>query len=252
MSKIRVIARIDIKNEYVIKGIQFDGLRKLGNPNKFAKKYYDQGIDEIFLMDAVASLYDRNNLSHIINEACKEVFVPITVGGGIRNLDDIKSALHAGASKVAINTQAIKNPEFITKAAAIFGSQCIVGSIEAKRNKGSWEAYIDNGRERTGKDAIEWAKTLQALGAGEVMITSVDKEGTKTGFDIELIKELSGIKIPLVISGGVGNHSHIEEVCKSCSFDGVAVGTVLHYDLMNVYDIKKVMNSAGLRVRSCL
>jgi len=250
MSKIRLIARIDIKNEYVIKGVQFEGLRKLGNPNEFAKKYYDQGIDEIVMMDAVASLYDRNNLSEIIDKACKEVFVPITVGGGIRKIADVKSALHSGASKVVINTQAIKNPQFITQAAKIFGRQCIVGSIEAKKINDSWEAYIDNGRERTGINAIEWAFKLQDLGAGEIMITSVDKEGTKSGLDLSLIQQLEKLKIPLVVSGGIGNLSHIKAACTSTKFEGLAIGSIIHYGMSDIKSIKKIMKVSGLRVRS--
>jgi len=250
MSKIRLIARIDIKGENVIKGIQFDGLRKLGNPNEFAKKYYKDGIDEIFFMDAVASLYDRNGLYDIIDQACKEVFIPITVGGGIRTIEDIKMALDAGADKVAINTQAIKNPEFIKKASRMFGRQCIVGSIETKKRGEKWEAYIDNGREKTGKDVEEWAAELEDLGVGEIMLTSVDRDGTQQGFDIELIKSMCGkVTVPLIVSGGAGNLSHINDICKAACFDGLVIGSVLHYEKSDIFSIKNEMRQHNLRVR---
>ena len=250
MSKTRLIARIDIKNEYVIKGIQFDGLRKLGNPNQFAKEYYNSGIDEIIFIDAVASLYDRNSLYNIIDKACKEVFIPITVGGGIRKIEDITLALEAGADKVSINTQAVKDPQFISQSAKIFGKQCVVASIEAKRKNNDWEAYIDNGREPTGKSVVEWAKELENLGAGEILLTSVDKDGTRDGLDIDLINQVSSVlSIPLVVSGGAGNIEHIDEVCKKAKFDGLAVASILHYNINNVEDIKNVMLKNNLRVR---
>jgi cyclase len=173
MSKSRLIARIDVKNEFVIKGIHLEGLRKVGDPIDLANNYYQDGIDEIIFMDAVASLYGRNNLFHIIEEACKKVFVPITIGGGIRCINDIELALKSGADKISLNTQAIKTPSIITEASRIYGSQCIIGSIEAKRKGNSWEAYVDNGREETGIDAIDWACKLEQLGAGELMITSI-------------------------------------------------------------------------------
>ena len=158
MNKKRIIARIDVKNEYAIKGIHLEGLRKVGNPNEMAKKYYNEGIDEIIFMDAVAAYYDRNSLTEIINKACENIFVPITVGGGIRKIKDIQIALNAGADKIAINTQAVKDPNFLTRASEIFGSQCIVSSIDAKKNSDNkWEVYVDNGREQTGIDVIEWA-----------------------------------------------------------------------------------------------
>ena len=252
MKKIRVIARIDVKNEHAIKGIHLEGLRKVGDPNVMAKKYYDSGIDEIIFMDAVAAYYDRNNLSHIIEKACQDVFVPITVGGGIRTIEDIQCALNAGADKVAINTRAIQDPDFIEKASKIFGSQCIVASIEAKRiSAGKWEAYIENGREPTGKDVVDWAKRLVKLGAGEIMLTSVDAEGTKKGFDLELSEIVSkAVSIPVIASGGAGKSEHIEELLTSTVVDAVAVASVLHYDLLKVSEIKKNLLTNDIKVRS--
>jgi cyclase len=253
MNKIRVIARIDVKNEYAIKGIHLEGLRKVGDPNLLAKKYYDGGIDEIVFMDAVAAYYDRNSLSHIIEKACKDVFVPITVGGGIRTLEDIQTALNSGADKVAINTMALKDPEFISKASKVFGSQCIVASIDAKklRDKNQWEAYFDNGREPSGKDVVEWAKELEALGAGEIMLTSIDSEGTKKGFDLELCQQIAkAVSIPVLASGGAGSAKHTIDLLEAANVDAIVLASVLHYNLASVNDIKSAMKEKNIKVRT--
>jgi imidazole glycerol-phosphate synthase subunit HisF len=252
MSKIRVIARIDVKNDYVIKGIHLEGLRKVGKPNDLARKYYRNGIDEIVFMDAVAAYYDRNSLSHIIEEACKEVFVPITVGGGIRDVKDIQNALNAGADKVAINTKAIHKPEFIEQASKIFGSQCVVLSIDAKRvSEGKWEAYTDNGREPSGLDVIGWAKRAQQLGAGEILLTSIDAEGTKKGFDEALNYAVANVvTIPVIASGGAGKADHISSLLNNSSVDAVAVASVLHYDIHEVKDLKQQLHNHGHKVRA--
>ncbi|MFD0939076.1 imidazole glycerol phosphate synthase subunit HisF [Pedobacter boryungensis] len=250
MSKKRLIARIDVKNEFVIKGIHLEGLRKVGDPFELARRYYHDGIDEIIFMDAVASLYGRNNLFHIIEQACKEVFVPITIGGGIRSINDIEMALKSGADKISLNTQAIKTPNIITEASRIYGSQCIVGSIEAKRKGNSWEAYVDNGREETGIDAIEWACKLEQLGAGELMVTSIDQEGTKRGFEIPLIEKIAAkVSIPVIASGGAGNPSHVANLCKQTKVSAVAIAAILHYNSFTVGDIKKAMDADGIKVR---
>ncbi|MFN3666183.1 MAG: imidazole glycerol phosphate synthase subunit HisF [Sediminibacterium sp.] len=250
MIKKRIIARIDVKNEYVIKGIHLEGLRKVGDPNELAVKYYQQGIDEIVFMDAVASLYERNNIFPIIEKACKDVFIPITIGGGIRRVADIEKALKSGADKIAINTQAIKTPQIIKEASRIYGSQCIVASIEAKKKGNSWEAYIDNGREETGVDVLEWATRLEELGAGEIMITSVDKEGTKKGFDIELTKKITErLSIPVIASGGAGNIIHIEELCNNTDASGIAIASVLHYNFLDIGQIKSRLHAKGINIR---
>lgn len=251
MNKIRIIARLDVKNEHVIKGIHLEGLRKVGNPNELAKKYYEQGADEVVFMDAVAAYYDRNSLSDIIKLACKDVFIPITVGGGIRTIEDIQTALNAGADKVAINTKAIGDPEFIKQASRIFGSQCIVLSIVAKKiSENKWEAYTDNGREPTGIDVIEWAKKVEKLGAGEIMLTSIDKEGTKKGFDIELNKAVSqAVLIPVISSGGAGKDQDIVSLVSSAHVDAVSVASLLHYDISTISQIKSSLNGNGIKVR---
>lgn len=251
MSKNRVISRIDVKNEFVIKGIHLEGLRKVGDPNELAKKYYDSGIDEIVFMDAVAAYYDRNSLSHIIEKACSDVFVPITVGGGIRTIQNIQTALTSGADKVAINTQSVKDPNFIRHASKTFGSQCIVSSVDAMRiGDDKWEVYVDNGREPTGLDVIEWVKKLESLGAGEIMLTSIDSEGTKKGFDLELNKAIGeAVSIPVIASGGAGRVSDITELMVESNVDAVAVASLLHYDLATISDIKLGLSAEGIKVR---
>ena len=238
----RVIARLDVKNNYVIKGIQLEGLRKIGDPLELAKRYSEQGADEIIFMDAVASLYGRNNLFHIINKACEEVFIPITIGGGIRSLNDIEQALKSGADKIALNTAAIKNPDFIKEASRIYGSQCIVGSIEAKAKGGHWEAYVDNGREETGLNVLEWAKKLEDLGVGEIMITSIDRDGTKKGFDKPLVNAINSlVHVPVIASGGAGKSEDLIGLNELCHGDlsAAAFATVLHYDLETILTLKK-------------
>jgi cyclase len=250
MEKLRLIARLDIKNEYVIKGIHLEGLRKIGDPIQMAKAYYEDGADEILMMDAVASLYERNNLFHIIEKACEQVFVPITIGGGIRSLDDINGALKAGADKIALNTAAVRNPDFITEASRVFGSQCIVGSIEAKKRGNSWEVYIDSGREETGLDVVEWAKRLEDLGCGEIMLTSVDKDGTKQGFDIPLIESVyKNISLPLIACSGAGNVKHFTDVTDKVKVGALATASVLHYKTATISQIKKGLHERGIETR---
>ncbi len=251
MNKVRIIARIDVKNEFAIKGIHLEGLRKVGNPNTMARNYYNDGIDEIVFMDAVAAYYDRNSLSELIQEACADVFIPITVGGGIRTIDDIKNALKNGADKVAINTKAVQNPDFIIQSSKIFGSQCIVSSIEAKLIKdGKWEVYTDNGREPTGKDVVEWAKFVEELGAGEIMLTSIDKEGTKKGFDIDLYKSVAqSVSIPIIASGGMGQSIDAVELLENADINAIATASVLHYKIESIQDIKNTLLEHQIKVR---
>lgn len=251
MKNIRLIARLDIKGSNLIKGIQLEGLRKIGNPNTFAKQYYEQGIDEILYIDIVASLYNRNNLSDIVMECTKDVFVPITVGGGIRSLEDVNKLLHCGADKIAINTGAIKKPELIHEVSDKYGSQCMVLSIQAKKiAEGKWEAYYDNGREKTGIDVVEWAKEGYKLGAGEILLTSVDREGTKRGFDIELVRAVSDVvPIPVIASGGMGNPKDFSKVVIEGHADAVAVASLLHYGQYNVAKLKEQAVWDGINVR---
>ncbi len=227
----RIIARLDIKGPNLVKGIHLEGIRVLGSPELFAKYYYETGADELMYMDVVASLYNRNSLHDIIAKTAKQVFIPLTVGGGIRTLEDIRKVLRAGADKVALNTAAIKNPKIIQQAANMFGSSTIVISIEAKRMPdGSYEAYTDNGRERTGVEAIGWAKRSASLGAGEVVITSIDREGTGKGFDLELTKRVTEeVSVPVIACGGAGRAHDVIDVFAKGQADAVSLASLLHY-----------------------
>jgi cyclase len=236
----RLIGRIDIKNEYVIKGIQMEGLRKIGDPIYIASNLYKQGIDELIFMDAVASLYGRNNLFNIINKACEHIFIPITIGGGIRSLEDIENALHSGADKVAINSAAVRNEKLIKEASKTYGSQAIIGSIEAKKNQNNWEIYIDSGREPTGIDAIKWALQLETLGIGELLVTSIDCDGTKKGFDIELSSQISSVvDVPVIVGGGCGKLSHLDDLLvNNTTIDAISIASMFHYKLVSVHETK--------------
>lgn len=229
-SIVRIIPRLDIKGPNLVKGIHLEGLRVLGKPEDFARYYYENGADELMFMDVVASLYERNSLNDIISRTAKEIFIPLTVGGGIRTLDDIKNVLRAGADKVSINTAAIKKPNFIKEAALKFGSSTIVLVIEAiKQPDNKYFAYTDNGREHTGVEVVEWAQRAEELGAGEIVITSVDKEGTGHGFDIELIKSISNaVSVPVIAHGGAGKISDFDNVFKH-DVSAVTLASVLHY-----------------------
>jgi imidazole glycerol-phosphate synthase subunit HisF len=233
----RVIARLDVKGPNLVKGIHMEGLRVLGKPDSFATLYYEQGIDELVYIDVVASLYQRNSLLDIIERTSRRIFIPLTVGGGIRTTEDIRRVLKAGADKVALNTAIIKRPEFISEAAQRFGSSTIVASIEAiRRADGSYEAYTDNGRERTGVDVLEWSVRVAELGAGEIMVTSIDREGTGRGFDCELTSRIAGtVNIPVIACGGAGNVDHLVEVLLKGQADAVCLASLLHYNVLRHY-----------------
>ncbi len=251
MAGIRLIARLDIKGPNLIKGIQLEGVRKVGDPNAFAIRYYDQGADEILYMDAVASLYNRELLFDIVRRTARDVFVPITVGGGIRSVDQARDILRSGADKVAINTAATHRPELIAEMAECFGSQCMVLQIDAKLNRGEgWEVYRDGGREHTGLDAIEWAMRAQELGAGEILLTSVDKEGMRQGFDVELVRAVSeAVTIPVIASGGMGRLQDLYDVVEKGRADAVAMAYVLHYGKLTLHEIREGAHARGLHVR---
>lgn len=232
---------MDIKGPNLVKGIHLEGLRVLGKPEDFARYYYAAGADELIYIDVVASLYNRNSLHDIIFRVAKEVFIPMTVGGGLRTIDDIKQVLRAGADKVALNTAAIKNPKIISEAALKFGSSTIVASIEAiKQQNGEYLAYVDNGREYTGIEVFEWAKRVEKLGAGEILLTSVDREGTGSGYDLELIKNISEcISIPVIASGGAGKVEDIADAILLGKADAVAIASILHYEAIKKLDFSK-------------
>ena len=246
----RIIARLDINNEFVVKGKFLEGLRKVGKPNELALKYYEQGIDEIVFLDAVASLYDRNSLLNILSEACKEIFIPITIGGGIKSISDIENLLATGADKVAINSSIFSDKKLITEAVKRFGSQAIVGSLVCREHRYSWEAFKDNAKHRTNINAIEWARVLEDLGVGEIMVTSIHKDGLLKGFDLDLMKSISDvIKIPIIASGGAGSIDHIASVIDESKSDAVAIGSLLHYKLESVQQLKQNLSKKNIKVR---
>jgi cyclase len=227
----RVIARLDIKGPNLVKGIHLEGLRVLGKPEQFSKYYYEQGVDELLYMDVVASLYNRNSIHGLISRTAQNTFIPLTVGGGLRTLDDIRAVLRAGADKVSLNTAVVKNPDLIKQAAHYFGSSTIVVTIEAiKQPDATYEAFTDNGREHTGKEVVSWAKEVARLGAGEIVITSVDQEGTGKGFDLDLTRAVAeAVNIPVIASGGAGSVQDVENVFKQGRADAAAVASILHY-----------------------
>lgn len=251
MNNVRLIARLDVKGKNLIKGVHLEGLRVIGNPQEYALKYYKQGADEIIYMDAVASLYGRNNLSHIVEQTAQNVFVPITVGGGVRSIEDAKTLLRSGADKVAINTAATQRPDLISELASVFGSQAVVVSIEAKyRTDNHWEALTDNGREKTGLDVVEWAVKAVERGAGEILLTSIDQEGTRSGLDLDLIQIIGKeVNVPVIASGGVGS---VEDVVKgvNAGADAIAMADILHYGRMGMDELHSQVREAGLHVRS--
>ena len=251
MENIRIIPRLDIKGPNVVKGIFVEGLRVIGDPRKLAKRYYEEGADEILYLDVVASLYQRNLDFDLLRDVAEELFIPLTVGGGIRSIGDIENALRAGADKVAINTYAIAHPEFLSEAAKRFGSQCIVLSVEAKKNdSGRWEAYTDGGREHSGVDAVEWVKKAVNLGIGEVVITSIDKDGTKKSFDTELIAAISSFAtVPVIACGGGGTLDSFAEVLKTCHADAIAAASVFHYKDFAIGELKKFLSGKGFNIR---
>jgi cyclase len=248
----RLIARLDIKGANLIKGIHLEGLRVIGSPAEHALRYYAQGADELLFMDCVASLYGRNHLASIISFAAEKIFVPITVGGGIRSITDAGEILRAGADRVAVNTAAIANPKLITEISRRFGSQCVVLSIEAKQiGVGRWEAYTDNGRERTGLDVVDWAKLAVSLGIGEVLLTSIDREGTRKGFDIDLLKAVtSEISVPVIASGGMGEPQDAISAAQVGGADAVAMADILHYKRNSLPKIREYAKLMGLKVRA--
>jgi len=234
---IRIIPRLDIKGPNLVKGIHLEGLRVLGKPEHFARYYYENGADELLYMDAVASLYNRNNLLHIVERTAREVFIPLTVGGGLRTVEDIRAVLRAGADKVSLNTAAIRRPELIREAAKAFGSSTIVVSIEAIRQKdGSYKCYTDCGRQETGVDAFEWAVRAAELGAGEILVTSVDREGTGLGFDLELTRRIAeAVSVPVIACGGAGKPEHVYDVITQGRAQAVCIASMFHYNFVKQF-----------------
>jgi len=248
VSAVRIIPRLDIKGPNLVKGIHLEGLRVLGDPSDFARYYYENGADELIYQDVVASLFERNSLHDIISKTAKQVFIPITVGGGLRSIDDIRDVLRAGADKVSLNTAAIKNPKLIKEASLKFGSSTIAVAIEAiKQTDGSYLAYIDNGREETGVEVVKWANQVEELGAGEIVITSVDRDGTGLGYDIDLIRSIAdSVNIPVIAHGGPGKLEEVSEAIIKGNAHAVAIASVLHYDFVKNSSFKKEDNEGNV------
>lgn len=238
---VRIIPRLDIKGPNLVKGIQFEGLRVLGKPEQFTRYYYEGGADELIYQDAVASLFGRNSLLGMIERIARHTFIPLTVGGGLRTLDDIRAALRAGADKVSINTAAVARPELIREAAHRFGSSTIVVSIEAIRHPdGRYEAYTDFGRESTGVDAIAWAKQAVELGAGELLVTCINQEGSGKGFDLELTRAIAeAVPVPVIAAGGAGRVEHVAEVIQQGRADAVCCASLFHYEAVRHFRIRE-------------
>jgi imidazole glycerol-phosphate synthase subunit HisF len=250
MSNKRVIARLDVKGKNLIKSVHLEGLRVIGDPQSYAEQYYIDGADEILYMDTVASLYGRNNLSEIVERTAENVFIPITVGGGIRSVDDVTNLLRCGADKIALNTAAIETPHLISDIASIFGSQCVVLSIEVLRNPdGGWWVFTSNGREKSRYELLEWVSTAVELGAGEILLTSIDYEGTNKGYDLELLELVSNaVNVPVIISGGMGKELDMVTAV-SRGADAIAVADLIHYKKMTISEIKKFAHNNSVSVR---
>jgi cyclase len=252
MKKVRVIPRLDIKGPNLIKGIQLEGLRVIGNPAKFARQYYAAGADELIYSDVVASLYGRNSLHDVIRATALEIFVPLTVGGGVRSTDDVASLLSVGADKVSVNTAAVANKPLISEIANQFGSQCCVIEVQARKiEQNKWSVMVENGREPTGLSVLDWVRQAEEMGAGEILLTSIDRDGTRLGVDIDLIAEVSGlVKVPVIASGGVGKPEDAVTALVSTKLHSIAIGDLFHYGRASIGDVKSAIATANLGVRN--
>lgn len=253
MEGIRIIPRLDIKGPNVVKGIHMEGLRVIGSPKDLAKKYYEAGADELVAMDIVASLYGRSPDFDLMRSIADELFIPLTMGGGIQSLHDIHNFLRAGADKVAINTAAIRTPGLLADAVREFGAQCIVLSVEAKRRgPGEWEAYTEGGREPSGKDVLAWVKEALAIGVGEILLTSIDHDGTKSGYELDLIRAVAAsATVPVIAHGGARDAASLQEALLAGA-DALAVASVLHYDEQGIPSLKDDLRQRGISIRSPL
>ena len=251
MKNIRIIPRLDIKGPNVVKPIQTEALRVVGKPKELAWRYYQEGADELIYLDIVASLYQRNINFDLLKSVAENIFIPITVGGGIRSISDINNVLRSGADKVAINTYAVKQPDFLSEAVREFGSQCVVLYVEAKKqSNGGYEVYTDGGREKTGLEVISWIKKAINLGVGEILLTSVDKDGTRRGYDIELLKKVGSFSpIPLIAHGGAGNLSSLKEAVLDAKADALGISSVFHYNDFSIAQVKNFLAKSDINVR---
>ncbi len=248
----RIIPCLDVDNGRVVKGVQFVDILDAGDPVEVARRYDEQGADELVFLDITASSDDRETMVHVVEEVASQVFIPLTVGGGIRELSDIRRMLNAGADKVGINTTAVNNPEFVRQAAARFGSQCIVVAIDAKQvGDGRWEIFTHGGRKPTGIDAVEWAKKMASFGAGEILLTSMDRDGTRDGYDLALTRAISeAVAVPVIASGGVGTLDHLADGVIEGRADAVLAASIFHFGHHTVQEAKDVMSARGIEMRA--
>jgi cyclase len=246
----RIIPCLDVRDGVVVKGVCFKNLRSVGDPPSLACEYQSQGADEIVFLDVNASVSGAETLRSAVRKTAEQLFIPLTVGGGIRSYEDVRATLKAGADKTSMNSAAVENPELITKCADAFGSQCIVIAIDAKRRDGGWEVYTHSGTRPTGRDAVEWSKEATERGAGEILLTSMDADGTKNGYDIELTRAVArAVKVPVIASGGCGTVAHIVDVLTSGEADAALAASIFHYGKHTVADVKRVLESKGVPVR---
>ena len=246
----RIIPCLDVDKGRVVKGVRFLNLRDAGDPVEVARRYEEEGADELVFLDITASAEGREIMIDVVRRVAESVFMPFTVGGGIRSVSDMRSLLEAGADKVSINTSAVKNPELVREGSYLFGSQCIVVAIDARRRGDSWEVYINGGRTPTGLDAVEWAGRVQELGAGEILLTSMDRDGTKEGFDVELCRAVSSaVNIPVIASGGAGSEEHFLEVFKEGGVDAALAASVFHFREIEIPSLKRFLADNGITVR---
>ena len=246
----RIIARLDLNNSQLFKGKFLEGLRKLGDPIPFIRKYYIESIDEIILLDAVASLYDRNSNFSFLKEICKEFYIPITIGGGIKTINEIELAFKSGADKVALNTAIVKNINFLKEAANLFGSQALIGSIVCRSHRYNWEIFIDNAKHRIKTNPFDWARKLIDFGIGEIMVTSIDHDGLMKGYDLSLLKNFDSVgAVPFIFCGGAGNIQHVLELFKHSNCGAAALGSSLHYNKISIRDLKKALLKKNFQVR---
>lgn len=246
----RIIPCLDVTSGRVVKGVNFVELRDAGDPVEIARRYDEQGADELTFLDITASSDDRDLILHIVEEVAAQVFIPLTVGGGVRKVEDVRRLLNAGADKVSINTSAVTNPQLVQDASDRYGSQCIVVAIDAKRAGDRWEVFTHGGRKAAGLDAVEWARKVQALGAGEILLTSMDRDGTREGFDLGLTRAISdAVDIPVIASGGVGNLEHLAEGILEGHADAVLAASIFHFGEHTIGEAKKLMAERGIEVR---
>lgn len=246
----RIIPCLDIKNGRTVKGVNFEGLRDAGDPVELARRYSEEGADELVFLDITATLEKRKTLVELVKKIAAEINIPFTVGGGIKSVDEIEELLKSGADKVSLNSSIVKNPELINEASAAFGAQAIVAAVDAKRNEDSWNVYIKGGTEDTGLDALEWMQEVESRGAGEILLTSMDRDGTKAGFDVELLEKVNElVRIPVIASGGAGTIQHCIDAVKLANADAVLAASIFHFKEIEISELKKQMQEAGIEMR---